>query len=212
MLPFSARPRVFVYNEARKIVKLCAGTKFSLDPLFACFLSDELIDFNPDPLENFIKSVNFTHSATGRCIGYFGDKAYSYGDFYHPPVPFTNNSYIAELKRVIECRFPSIPINSALVNYYPKPQSLINLHSDDEREILPDSYIITVSFGCSRSLLFTTRDRVSRHLFNVELAHRSVLVFSRNSQTYFKHGVLAENAGISSNYGGRISVTFRLLK
>ncbi len=187
----------------------------SLDPSFACFLTDKLIDFAPD-FDDFANSVNFTHSSTGRSIGYYGDKSYSYGSFHHPPVPFSDNCYVAELKELIESTLPSITTNSALINFYPTPQARLNLHCDDEPEIQSDSYIVTVSFGATRKLLFATNERIPKPIFEVSLANRSVLIFSTNSQRKFKHGIQADcntrDYIISNPETRRISVTFRMLK
>ncbi len=126
------------------------------------------------------------------------------------------NFYVAELKRVIERNFPDVTTNSALVNYYPNKYSKINLHSDDETEIQEDSYIVTVSFGAPRKLLFTTKEPVPVPIMYVLLRNKSVLIFSKQSQKLYKHGILAD-AGFegqnSEKYGDfkRVSITFRLI-
>ena len=199
-----------------RIIKPSTGTQLSLDPKFVCFLSDEVLDFDID-LDLFINSLNFTHSATGRLISYLGDNPYCYGDFYHPAVPILTNVYVAELKRAIERYFPDVIINSALINYYPHKNSMINLHSDDEAVIQSDSYIVTVSLGSPRKLLFTTKAPGQLPIMYVELKNKSVLIFSKQSQGYYKHGILADtdfkgqNSQNSDDFK-RVSITFRLIR
>ncbi len=120
---------------------------------------------------------------------------------------------MAELRRLIEIKFPSVSVNSALINYYPHQNSKINLHSDDEDEIQKNSYIITVSFGAQRTILFATKDTTPKPLMYVLLKNRSVMIFSRNSQNYFKHGIVTDCIAKEQNLteSRRVSVTFRML-
>ncbi len=120
---------------------------------------------------------------------------------------------MAELKGIIENNFPVVCANSALVNYYPHLNSKINLHSDDEAEIEANSYIVTVSFGSPRKLVFTTKEPAPVPIMYVELKDRSVLIFSKSSQGYFKHGILKENDFKGQSYVDhrRVSITFRMM-
>ena len=120
---------------------------------------------------------------------------------------------MAELKRLIEIIFPGVSVNSALINYYPHLNSVLNLHSDDENEIQMNSFIITVSYGTPRKILFATKEKIPKPIMYVVLNNRSVLIFSRNSQNYFKHGIIAdcEPTGHQVTESRRVSITFRLL-
>ena len=110
--------------------------------------------------------------------------------------------------------FPFIKFNSALINYYPNYSSWLALHSDDEDEIDNDSYIITISLGQTRRLVFSTRQHPPISICNVVVKHRSLVVFSKASQHCFKHGILPFVKGHNvDNFKdfGRVSITLRLM-
>ena len=146
-------------------------------------------------------------------ICYFGELPYQYGRFRHEPNPLNSNPFIAEFKNIVRDIYPNISFNSALINYYPNAYSRLALHSDDEEEIVNDSYILTISLGQTRRLVFATRQQPSTPICNVVVEHRSLIIFSKASQHCFRHGVLPYNDGQDdkSKNIGRVSITLRLL-
>ena len=183
-----------------------------LDSEFMFFLIPQPIPFDT-PFTTLLSSFHFTHSSTGRKICYYGDIPYQYGDFHHAATPFKLNPHIFELKTIVNDMFRDIRFNSALINCYPTSKSTISLHSDNECEIVDNSFILTVSFGDARRLCFYNRFKKT-HICNVKLVNKSVLLFSRPSQSSFLHGILSQT-GSSKTIGnnmGRISITFRHIK
>ena len=146
----------------------------------------------------------------------FGNHEYKYGSVYHPPLHISNNKYVESIYNNVRELFPTLKFNSVLLNYYPNNHSIINLHADDEPDICPQSYILTLSFGSSRSLTFA--HKVSRHIIcTVNIGHGDFTIFSKLSQSYFIHGILDTCPDVSTiepcsrNMYSRLSFTFRNL-
>ena len=110
------------------------------------------------------------------------------------------------LPRCCEWSVPTCRSYTVLVNYYPDGSSKINFHSDDEDDIEDNSFIFTLSFGHSRTIIFRTLER-KKHVAKISLKDRSILLFSKASQHLFQHAIQHET-GVSE----RISLTFRKLK
>lgn len=199
-----------MYPEYLSAVKTFNPRKLDLNPNIAFFLYNDPLPFDPTPI-GFLNSFNFTHSASGRHISYYGTHSYEYGTFTHDPLDFSTNPYLCELSSIIRTLFPLLNFNSALINYYPKADSCISFHSDDESEIKDDSYILTFSFGDTRRLEFLQRSPPKNLICNVSLPHRSLLIFSKTSQFVFRHGILPKGWFKIDEFSdfGRLSVTFR---
>ena len=175
-------------------------------------------------MTRFVESLKFDHvlHTSDRYTAYFGSRTYSYGGIYHHPKPLSDNSLLKGLVDIIHQLFPTIQVNSALINYYPTPSSYINFHADDEESISPDSYIFSITFGYPRALLF-------RHIYGAKNNFNictvtpdewDLLVFSRKSQNKFKHSIPAADyspdsdistTSTTENLRARLSITFRSL-
>ena len=83
------------------------------------------------------------------------------------------------------------------------------MHSDDERSIVADSKIITLSIGAKRKIKFEAKHS-NESLEELEVSDNSVYIMSRKSQNWFRHDVPPPSPGESTEE--RFSVTFRCLK
>ena len=81
-------------------------------------------------------------------------------------------------------------------------------HSDNEACIAPNSSIMTISFGETRSLQFQSEVTPRTHHTKLSLEHGDVLLMSQQSQAYFQHGIPKNTLSKLP----RISVTLRMLK
>ena len=75
-------------------------------------------------------------------------------------------------------------------------------HSDNEYEIDPESMICCYSLGATRRLVFT--EIHGTDISSLEVESNSMYVMSRQSQTWFKHGIHDSMCG-----EGRYSITVR---
>ena len=183
---------IHLYPDFERSLKLVKFTTPVLDPCIAFFTSSDLLQFDPPPME-FLDSFDFTHCTAGRKMCYYGTIPYVYGPIFHAPLAFEFNPYLDNSKSLIQSKLPFFRFNSALVNHYPKADSFIPFHSDDETEIISDSYILTFLIGSFRKLEFSSRCSTKSVICNVSLLHRSVFLFSKLSQVLFKHGISSAN-------------------
>lgn len=89
-------------------------------------------------------------------------------------IEFFNNKY--------NCLF-----NMLLINWYPNGSNYIGMHSDNEKQIIENSPVVTISFGATRK--FVTQDNVSKIKTMYELNHNDVLVMCGDFQKTHKHGI-----------------------
>lgn len=142
---------------------------------------------------------------TGRNVKYFGDKCYRYSNTVHSALDYRGISQVDEIVNFVNLTFPEIGFNSILFNYYPNSTCIIPDHSDNETEIDNDSFILTLTLGFARSFIF--KQAVDRKIiFSTTPLNGEFIVFSKNSQKKFSHGIPA--ASKFSHYP-RISATFR---
>ena len=129
------------------------------------------------------------------------DAVYTYsGTRYEPRSwPDSLQSLRTRLRRQLEVDF-----NSVLANLYRNGRDRMGWHSDDERELGPAPMIASVSLGATRRFVLKRRDDPSIRLA-LNLPHGSLLVMADNTQSLYKHALLATAKPI----GARVNLTFR---
>ena len=161
-------------------------------------------------VSDLINSIKFTdHFAnSSRFAVLFGSHSYTYGKTRHCPVKLSCNNIVQSLYNKVQKTFPEVTFNSVLINYYPDPHSKINLHADDETDIVDNSLILTLSLGGIRRLTFAHK-YTHQHICSLNTEHGDFLLFSKNSQLKFVHGIIDD----FFNYipEPRVSLTFRML-
>ena len=170
-------------------------------PLSPLLLKDFIFD---NVLESFKFDNRFKNSK--RCTAYFGTNPYSYSGMVHVPVPIESNCYMYKAYKIISDLFPDVNLNSILVNFYPSNAAFLPYHSDDEPAIVTDSYIITLSIGDPRNIVFR---KIGQHteIYRLTLEQSLLLIFSKNSQFSYEHSI---PPCVEPGCGkGRISLTFR---
>ena len=90
-----------------------------------------------------------------------------------------------------------------LLNWYPDGQYYINMHSDDEKQIIPQSPIVTISLGAERK--FVTEHKETREKNTYVMKNLDTIVMCGNFQKTHKHGV-PKQLKVKSL---RISITLR---
>lgn len=91
-----------------------------------------------------------------------------------------------------------------LLNYYPDGLAGIGWHADDERDLVPNAAIASVSFGATRR--FDLRHR-GGETHSINLEDGSVLLMAGELQKYWKHRIPVQNKVEE----GRINLTFRVI-
>ena len=170
------------------------------------------INFSPQfDISDFINSLNFSHSffKSGRKAVYFGPCDYIYVGGIHFAQNIHANKYVSQIFTFISANFPELMLNSCLINYYPNKLAEIPFHSDNEKSIDLDSWILTISFGMDRTMTFKCID--SNKYEKVKLSHGDIILFSRASQEKYLHAILPESHIDTNSFtqSARISATFR---
>lgn len=100
------------------------------------------------------------------------------------------------------------PFNFVLVQAYDDGGVSIGWHSDDERDIKPDSTIASISLGATRD--FQIREKVPKTspIQTIPLRDGTLLTMEGATQRYTKHAVPVRK----SQSGKRINLTFRWIK
>ena len=170
----------------------------------------ELIDDRPFAkfcIKTLLRELDFTHNFQNRKAIYFGQFPYHYSGGKHDARSISTGSYLGSICSYMDVLFPNYEYNSVLINFYEDGQDCMPLHSDTEDCIEDESYIVTVSLGATRTLMFNEMS-TGQDVMSTDLHHGDVSIMSRHSQDYYKHEILP-NPSCSDS---RISLTFRLIK
>jgi alkylated DNA repair dioxygenase AlkB len=145
---------------------------------------------------------------------HFGDPgtSYRYSNASHTPLPWSTDptGALVELLEIVRL-VTGKPFNYCLMNKY-EPMESIGAHSDDERDLVEDVGVFSVSLGRARTFLMDAKARggaIGRP-FSQSLAHGSALWMQGLTQRTHKHRVEAEP--MRPNETGptlRVNLTFR---
>jgi len=115
------------------------------------------------------------------------------------------------LATIEDGKWKTYRFNQALVNYYMDGMHYIGRHSDDERQLLPDSPVFSASFGQERC--FRIREKKTRHIVSdISMANGTVIVMCGKMQKEYTHEVPKVTGEKGRVMGPRVNVTFRIFK
>lgn len=114
------------------------------------------------------------------------------------PIPDIFNNLISYFNTRYNVNF-----NMMLVNWYPNGSYYIGMHSDDEKQIIPNTPIVTVSFGATRKFVIECKTSKQKQTYLVK--NNDVLVMCGEFQKTHKHG-LPKMAKVKDP---RVSITLR---
>lgn len=168
-----------------------------------------LVDFFSRSSDQF-KHETIYGVQTTRATASFGDEGliYRYSGVTRIASPWSE-----ELLEVREKLFSltGTRYNYVLVNHYPKGDSVIGLHSDSEKDLVPNSPIASVSIGAYRSMEFVLKEDHKKKL-DVILRSGSLLLMKGATQKYWLHRILRASLKDSINFNApRWNLTFRLV-
>jgi hypothetical protein len=181
----------------------------TLDDTVCHIFPSDSVNFADISVADILDQFNIDDTATsGRATNYFGAVPYSYGTITHPAKPYPSCPIfdsVLERMKLVDSDF-SFEHYTCLVTHYPDGTAHINLHSDDETQILAESNIFTISIGADRQMLFQNQIGVIQET-TVTVPHGSVYRMSSASQSHWKHALLPDRTVTTP----RVSFTFRRL-
>ena len=174
------------------------------DP-YVRYTQNLITDAMKTSLDTFINSneAEFKTIGNSRDTLYFGEYGYKYSGGEHKakeiPAP------LQELRELVRTQLsdPESVVNSCLITRYKSGSDFIPPHRDDEPLFNPESEIITVSVGSTRTMKFV--DNSGENSQELKLEDRSVLVSSRKAQDFWQHSIEKTDEAC----GVRYSFTFR---
>ncbi len=110
---------------------------------------------------------------------------------------------LLEIKTQVE-KLTQDSYQGVLLNYYPDGLAGMGWHTDDERDLVANAAIASVSFGATRR--FDLRHQDGEKL-SINLADGSVLIMAGELQQYWKHQVPVQR----KIQDPRINLTFRVM-
>lgn len=142
------------------------------------------------------------HIVTQRKMAWYASNAipYSYSNATKNVLPW--NDLLTEIKLKIEA-LTHEKFNACLLNLYHDGNEGMGWHSDDEKSIVPQSTIVSVSFGATRKFAF--RNKKDKAQISVVLESGSVLLMKGATQSEWQHALMKSKKVKSP----RINLTFR---
>lgn len=117
------------------------------------------------------------------------------------------NNMDKQINRTNEC-IPNPKYNMVLVNWYFNGKDNIGWHKDDEKEIIPGTDVLTITFGEKRK--FKIKHDTLDICCDYPTIHNGYIVMGGDFQKEFKHSI--PKTSNKSIQGRRISLTFRKFK
>lgn len=155
------------------------------------------INWQHDVVKLFGKEIT-----TNRKTAWYGSQSFEYTYSNKTKIAIPWNKELIDLKTIIEKQCQE-EFNSCLLNLYHNGNEGMAWHSDDEKTILPNSTIASLSIGAERRFLF--KHKHTQQKIELNLQNGSLLLMKENTQNYWWHS-LPKSAKIKSP---RINLTFR---
>ncbi len=144
------------------------------------------------------------HIITKRKVAWYGSKpfAYTYSKSTKNALPWTNE--LLQLKQKAEA-LTAATYNSCLLNLYHNGDEGMGWHSDDEKELVKDAAIASISLGAERKFLF--KHKQTQQQVAIILQSGSLLLMKASTQAHWLHS-LPKSKKITTP---RINLTFRTI-
>lgn len=127
---------------------------------------------------------------------------YTYSNRTKFALPWTKE--LLALKKLVDER-TGIVFNSCLLNLYHDGHEGMAWHSDDEKTLVTDSPIASLSFGAERK--FMMRHKQNKETLSLQLEEGSLLVMKGSTQTNWQHSLPKSKKILKP----RINLTFRIM-
>lgn len=160
----------------------------------------EKVPWQQDQIKIMGKDINIP-----RLTCWFGTESYTYSGIEMSPYPL--NKELKEIKTKLE-KITRCEFNSVLLNLYRDGNDSVDWHSDDEKELVPNSQIASISLGVNRDFQYKSIKNNNVKLHNLLLPSGSLLIMNPPFQQNFIHRV-PKRKKVSSE---RINLTFRVIR
>jgi alkylated DNA repair dioxygenase AlkB len=198
-------PPTNLFNPDPKINLLpCDGTVHYFGPILSA--AETHLNF-----EELLKNIEWRNDETvifgrriitARKVAWYGDSPFSYTYSGTAKEALAWTDELLALRSVVE-NLTGERFNSCLLNLYHHGGEGMGWHSDDEKTIVKDSAIASLSFGAERK--FSFRHRQTKETVSLILENGSLLLMKDTTQTHWQHQ-LSKSKRIASP---RINLTFR---
>lgn len=158
-------------------------------------LSD--IEWHHDEVKMFGK-----HIVTKRKVAWFADDGFSYSYSNTTKVAQGWTPFLSELREIAE-KASGETFNSCLLNLYHSGQEGMGWHSDDEKELVTNGAIASLSFGAERK--FSLKHKLDKTTVSQVLETGSLLVMKGATQAHWLHS-MPKTTRVSAP---RVNLTFR---
>ena len=144
------------------------------------------------------------HHVTAREVAWYGDSdfPYTYSGATKRALPWTRE--LAALKCLVE-KLTGAIYNSCLLNLYHDGKEGMGWHSDDEKTLVKDASIASISLGAERKFAF--KHKRTKETVSLMLEHGSLLEMKGRTQTFWLHR-LPPSTRVAEP---RINLTFRAM-
>ena len=142
-----------------------------------------------------------------RLTSWHGDEGarYYYSGIHNDPQPWTPT--LSALRLECDNLFGPGHFNSVLANYYRDGRDSISYHADNERDLVDNSVIATISLGTPRRFQLKSKNGTGE-VKEVKVEHGSLLLMYGLCQKQWLHGIPKEKEIELP----RISLTFRTVR
>ncbi len=144
------------------------------------------------------------HYITRRKTAWYGDRPfnYTYSKIKRTALPWTDE--LLEIKHIVENN-ESTKFNSCLLNLYHDGDDGMGWHSDNEKELIKNGVIASISLGAKRK--FSFKHKKNKEKIDLILGNGSLLVMKGQIQNHWMHQ-LPKSRKVREP---RINLTFRTI-
>jgi alkylated DNA repair dioxygenase AlkB len=139
---------------------------------------------------------------TKRKVAFFSDPSISYRYASKTKIGMPWTSTLITIKNIVES-ITKESYNACLLNLYHNGEESMGWHSDNEKEIIANSSIASLSLGANRK--FSFKHKVSKETVTIELENGSLLEMKGSVQTQWWHALIKSKKVTDA----RINLTFR---
>ena len=139
---------------------------------------------------------------TKRKVAFFSDPSITYRYASKTKIGLPWTSTLLTIKNRVES-ITKESYNACLLNLYHNGEESMGWHSDNEKEIITNSSIASISLGANRK--FSFKHKVSKETVSIELEDGSLLEMKGSVQAHWWHALIKSKKVTE----GRINLTFR---
>ena len=188
-------------NERCWLILAKLDNKYTTNEIF-----EELWKLHPEKVGNVLiygKYINTPryHASYGKSYGFSGQTLEKQDN---------TPEILNKIKNIIE-QWRNHKYDQILINWYRNGHHYIGKHSDDERQLEPNSEIVSVSLGVTRKFRIRNK-RTNDIIYDINLENGYVVIMGGSMQKEFTHEIVKVCGKKGESIGKRINITFRVWK